>query len=159
MSRDGLMPEIFSRVHPTFKTPHIVTMMTGAFVSFLAALFPVGKLADISNSGTLFAFFVVSLGVLILRKREPTRHHPLRTPLVWIVCPLSIIGCAFLFTEAFGLHRADIPRLDRHRLGRLFPLQQGPQQHDNRQNLALNFGDARHATVPRQSRRIRRTSH
>jgi len=71
MPRDGLMPEIFSRVHPTFKTPHIVIMMTGAFVSFFAALFPVGKLADISNSSTLLAFFVVSLGVLILRKREP----------------------------------------------------------------------------------------
>ena len=67
MSRDGLMPEAFSRVHPKFHTPHVVTCITGIFVSLFAAMFPVGMLADISNSGTLFAFFMVAIGVMVLR--------------------------------------------------------------------------------------------
>src|SRR3546814_8785106 len=56
MSRDGLLPEVFSKVHPKFHTPYVITILTGIFVSLFAAFFPVGKLADISNSGTLFAF-------------------------------------------------------------------------------------------------------
>lgn len=97
MSRDGLLPEALSRVHPKFRTPHVVTMVTGVFVALFAAMFPVGILADISNSGTLFAFMAVSLGVLILRKREPNRHRPFRTPMAWVVCPLAIVGCLLLF--------------------------------------------------------------
>ncbi len=97
MSRDGLLPEVLSKVHPKFRTPHVVTMVTGVFVALFAAMFPVGILADISNSGTLFAFMAVSAGVLILRKREPNRHRPFRTPLAWVVCPLAIAGCLLLF--------------------------------------------------------------
>jgi APA family basic amino acid/polyamine antiporter len=97
MSRDGLLPDVLSKVHPKFQTPHVVTMITGVFVALFAAMFPVGILADISNSGTLFAFMAVSLGVLILRKREPNRHRPFRTPMAWIVCPLAILGCLLLF--------------------------------------------------------------
>ncbi|MBC6980667.1 amino acid permease [Caulobacter sp. 17J80-11] len=97
MSRDGLLPGVLSRVHPKFKTPHIVTMLTGAGVMLAAAFLPVGKLADISNSGTLFAFLMVSLAVMILRKTNPDRKRPFRTPLVWIVAPLSVAGCAVLF--------------------------------------------------------------
>ena len=97
MSRDGLLPEVLSRVHPKFRTPHVVTVITGVFVALFAAMFPVGILADISNSGTLFAFMAVSLGVLILRKRDPNRHRPFRTPMAWVVCPLAIAGCLLLF--------------------------------------------------------------
>jgi APA family basic amino acid/polyamine antiporter len=97
MSRDGLLPEILSRVHPKYHTPHIVTMITGGFVAAFAAMFPVGILADISNSGTLFAFIMVSIGVMILRKQQPGRHRPFRTPLVWLVCPLAVAGCLLLF--------------------------------------------------------------
>ena len=97
MARDGLLPEAFSRVHPKWKTPHIVTLFTGIAVAIAGALFPVGQLADISNSGTLFAFFMVSIAVLILRVKEPNRHRPFKTPLVWIMAPLSAAGCAFLF--------------------------------------------------------------
>ena len=97
MSRDGLLPEALSKVHPKFRTPHVVTMVTGVFVALFAAMFPVGILADISNSGTLFAFIAVSLGVLILRKRDPQRHRPFRTPMAWVVCPLAIAGCLLLF--------------------------------------------------------------
>ncbi len=97
MSRDGLLPPILSKVHPKFHTPHVVTMITGAFVAVFAALFPVGILADISNSGTLFAFMAVAAAVLILRKRDPLRHRPFRTPMVWLICPLAIAGCLLLF--------------------------------------------------------------
>jgi APA family basic amino acid/polyamine antiporter len=97
MSRDGLLPPVLSKVHPRFKTPHIVTMMTGLGVIIGAAFLPVGKLADISNSGTLFAFLVVSLAVMMLRRSDPDRRRPFRTPLVWIVGPMSVIGCVVLF--------------------------------------------------------------
>ena len=97
MSRDGLLPEFLSKVHPKFHTPHVVTMITGVFVALFAAMFPVGILADISNSGTLFAFMAVSAGVLILRKRDPHRPRPFRTPMAWVVCPLAIAGCLLLF--------------------------------------------------------------
>jgi len=97
MSRDGLLPPILSKVHPRFNTPHIVTMMTGLGVMIAAAFLPVGKLADISNSGTLFAFLVVSLAVMMLRRSDPSRHRPFRTPLVWIIAPMSVVGCVVLF--------------------------------------------------------------
>ena len=97
MSRDGLLPEKLSKVHPKFHTPHVITVITGVFVAFFAALFPVGILADLSNSGTLFAFMAVAVAVLILRKRDPHRHRPFRTPMAWVVCPLAIAGCLLLF--------------------------------------------------------------
>jgi APA family basic amino acid/polyamine antiporter len=98
MARDGLLPEILSQVHPRFKTPHIVTMITGMGVTLAAAFLPVGKLADISNSGTLFAFFVVSIAVMILRVKEKERHRPFRTPAIWFVGPVAMLGCAGLFS-------------------------------------------------------------
>lgn len=97
MSRDGLMPARFSKVHEKYHTPHVVTWTTGVFVAFFAALFPVDILADISNAGTLFAFFTVAAGVMILRRTEPNRARPFRTPLVWIVGPLAMAGCVLLF--------------------------------------------------------------
>ncbi|MGN6151273.1 MAG: amino acid permease [Lysobacteraceae bacterium] len=97
MSRDGLLPEGLAKVHPKFHTPHVVTWITGIFVAFFAALFPVDILADISNAGTLFAFFMVAAGVMILRKTDPNRERPFRTPMVWIVGPLAMAGCVLLF--------------------------------------------------------------
>ena len=97
MARDGLLPEGLTKMHPKWKTPYIVTAFTGIAVAIGGALFPVGQLADISNSGTLFAFFMVSLAVLILRVKEPNRKRPFRTPLIWVFAPLSAFGCAFLF--------------------------------------------------------------
>lgn len=102
MARDGLLPDVFSRLHPKYGTPHVVTMCTGVFVALFAALFPVGKLADISNSGTLFAFFTVAVGVMILRRTDPARHRPFRTPLVWLIAPLAAAGCVFLFFQLSG---------------------------------------------------------
>lgn len=97
MSRDGLLPNVLSKVHPKFHTPHVITLITGVSVSLFAAMFPVGILADISNSGTLFAFLMVAVGVMILRKTQPDRPRPFRTPLVWVVCPLAIAGTLLLF--------------------------------------------------------------
>ena len=97
MARDGLLPEGLTKIHSKWKTPYIVTLATGIAVAIAGALFPVGKLADISNSGTLFAFFMVSIAVLMLRIKDPNRRRPFKTPLVWILAPLSAFGCAFLF--------------------------------------------------------------
>jgi basic amino acid/polyamine antiporter, APA family len=98
MARDKLLPghEALTRIHPKFQTPHVVTIITGLGVTVFAAFFPVGVLADLSNSGTLFAFLTVALGVMILRKRDPNRPRPFRVPGVWVVAPLAMAGCAFL---------------------------------------------------------------
>lgn len=97
MARDGLLPERLAKVHPKYHTPHVITWITGIFVAFFAAVFPVDILADISNAGTLFAFFMVAVGVMILRRTEPGRVRPFRTPLIWIVGPLAMAGCVLLF--------------------------------------------------------------
>jgi APA family basic amino acid/polyamine antiporter len=97
MSRDGLLPNVLSKIHPRFHTPHVITIITGVAVSLFAAMFPVGILADISNSGTLFAFLMVAVAVMILRKTQPDRPRPFRTPMVWVVCPLAIAGTLLLF--------------------------------------------------------------
>lgn len=97
MARDGLLPNSLSTVHPKFRTPYVVTIVTGVVVAIAAAFLPVGTLADYSNAGTLFAFAAVSLGVMILRKTDPSRPRPFRTPGLFIVAPLSILGCLVLF--------------------------------------------------------------
>lgn len=99
MSRDGLLPEAFSKIHPKYNTPHVITVITGMAVALFAAFFPVGKLADISNSGTLFAFAAVSVAVLVLRRTDPDRRRPFRTPLIWLTAPIAIAGCAYLFVS------------------------------------------------------------
>ena len=97
MARDGLLPEILSSVHPKFRTPHVVTWITGIAVAFGAAFLPVGQLADFSNSGTLFGFAVVSLSVLVMRRTQPQRRRPFRAPLIWLFAPLAVMGCVMLF--------------------------------------------------------------
>lgn len=97
MSRDGLLPEIFSRIHPKFHTPHIITIITGLFVSLFAAFGSVGALAEITNAGTLFAFAMVALAVMVLRKKDPERVRPFKTPAVYFVAPVAMLGCAYLF--------------------------------------------------------------
>jgi APA family basic amino acid/polyamine antiporter len=97
MSRDGLLPGVLSKVHPKYRTPHVVTLITGIVVAVAAAFFPVGKLADISNAGTLYAFLMVAVAVLVLRVKDPGRARSFRTPAVWLIAPLTIAGCVFLF--------------------------------------------------------------
>jgi len=99
MARDGLLPDRLSTVHERFRTPYVVTIVTGVVVAIAAAFLPVGTLADYSNAGTLFAFAAVSLGVMILRKKDPSRPRPFRTPALFVVAPLSIAGCLLLFVN------------------------------------------------------------
>jgi APA family basic amino acid/polyamine antiporter len=97
MSRDGLLPEKLSTVHPKWKTPYIVTAMTGVGVAIAAAFLPVGQLADIANAGTLYAFMMVAIAVMLLRRTEANRERKFRVPALWLVGPLTILGCLFLF--------------------------------------------------------------
>jgi APA family basic amino acid/polyamine antiporter len=97
MARDGLLPDKLASVHPRFHTPHVVTAVTGVGVMLAAAFLPVGKLADYSNSGTLFAFAMVAVSVLVLRRTDPNRVRPFRTPAIAIVAPVAILGCIALY--------------------------------------------------------------
>jgi basic amino acid/polyamine antiporter, APA family len=99
MSRDGLLPEVFSRVHRRFQTPHVSTWVAGFFVAIPAGIFDIGTLADLSNIGTLFAFVLVSLGVLVLRKKQPERPRSFRTPWVPVVPTLAILSCVILMAS------------------------------------------------------------
>lgn len=97
MSRDGLLPESWSKVHPKWKTPHVITAITGAAVAVAAAFLPVGKLADIANAGTLYAFMMVAIAVMILRKTAPNTPRAFTTPALWLIGPATIVGTIFLF--------------------------------------------------------------
>jgi len=97
MSRDGLLPEVLSKVHPKWRTPYVVTAITGVVVAFAAAILPVGQLADVANAGTLYAFMMVAIAVWLLRKRDPHRKRAFRVPALWLVAPLTVFGCVGLF--------------------------------------------------------------
>lgn len=98
MSRDRLLPSIFSRVHPTFRTPDMSTWIAGIIVAIPAGLLDIGTVADMSNIGTLFAFVLVSAGVLILRYQEPNRPRGFRVPFGPVFPILSIIFCVLLMS-------------------------------------------------------------
>ncbi len=83
MSRDGLLPPMFRKVHPRFRTPYIATIITGIFVATFAAVASIDEMVDLTNIGTLFAFILVCLGIIILRKRDPDRPRPFRVPGGW----------------------------------------------------------------------------
>ena len=96
MSRDGLLPRMFSRVHKVFQTPHISTWIAGFVVGIPAGIWDIDTFAELSNIGTLFAFVVVSAGVIVLRKTQPDRPRSFRTPWVPLVPLLSIACCVLL---------------------------------------------------------------
>ncbi|MGE0533246.1 MAG: APC family permease [Hyphomonadaceae bacterium] len=97
LSRDGLLPSGFSKVSPRFGTPARMIVLAGGMALVIAALFPIGRLADVANAGTLFVFFVTSFGLLVLRRRLPGLVRPFRLPAAGLVAPLAMAGCAFLF--------------------------------------------------------------
>jgi APA family basic amino acid/polyamine antiporter len=96
MSRDGLLPKVFSNVHPVFRTPAFSTWVAGFVVAIPSGLFDIGTLADLSNIGTLFAFVLVSVGVIVLRVREPERRRGFRVPFGPIIPALSVLFCFLL---------------------------------------------------------------
>ncbi len=96
MSRDRLLPSLFSRVHPKFRTPHISTWIAGLAVGIPAGFFDIATFADLANIGTLFAFVLVSIAVLTLRKSQPNRRRSFRVPFSPLTPILSVVSCALL---------------------------------------------------------------
>jgi APA family basic amino acid/polyamine antiporter len=98
MSRDGLLPRLFGRVHPRFRTPATATWIAGFLVGIPAGFLDIGTLSDLSNIGTLFAFVLVSIGVIILRYRDPGRHRGFRAPGGIAAPVLSVFFCVLLMS-------------------------------------------------------------
>ncbi len=98
MSKDGMIPPMFSDVHPRFRTPWKGTLVTGIFAALLAGFLPLDILGELVSIGTLLAFVIVCVGVMILRSRRPLVHRPFRTPLVYVVAPLGIIMCGAMMS-------------------------------------------------------------
>jgi basic amino acid/polyamine antiporter, APA family len=108
MARDGLLPSVFGKIHPKFRTPYVTTILTGVLAAVGAGLLPIDLLGELVSIGTLFAFMVVSAGVLMLRYKRPELPRPFRTPLVPLVPILGILVCGYL---VWGLPRATQERL------------------------------------------------
>ena len=96
MARDGLLPPIFYKVHPRFRTPHISTILTGVFVAVFAAVASIDEMVDLTNIGTLFAFILVCAGIIVLRVKDPARHRPFLVPGGVIIPILGIASCVYL---------------------------------------------------------------
>jgi APA family basic amino acid/polyamine antiporter len=99
MSRDNLLPRYFARSHPRFRTPYRITIITGIIVAIMAALVPLESLAELVNIGTLFAFCLVSIGVIVLRRTQPDLPRAFRTPLVPVVPILAVLFCLYLMVS------------------------------------------------------------
>jgi basic amino acid/polyamine antiporter, APA family len=98
MARDGLLPQSFAKVHPRFRTPHVTTILTGVFVGVCAMFTSIDEMVDLTNIGTLFAFILVCIGILILRQRDPNRPRAFKTPWVPLIPILGVLSCAYLMT-------------------------------------------------------------
>jgi APA family basic amino acid/polyamine antiporter len=96
MSRDGLLPPVFGKVHQRFRTPYVSTMVTGLVACLIAGLFPIGLLGELVSIGTLLAFVIVCGGILVLRRTQPTLPRPFRTPWVPAVPVLGILICGYM---------------------------------------------------------------
>jgi APA family basic amino acid/polyamine antiporter len=108
MSRDGFLPPLFATVHPRFRTPHVSTILTGTIIALVAALTPITALSQLVSIGTLFAFVLVSIGVIVLRRVSPEVPRPFRTPGVpWV----PIAGAMICLAQMVGLPIATWERL------------------------------------------------
>ena len=97
MARDGFLPQSFAKVHPKFRTPHVATILTGVLVGLAAAVANIDEMVDLTNIGTLFAFILVCLGIMVLRFKDPKRERPFRVPLGPVLLPsLGLLACVYL---------------------------------------------------------------
>ena len=99
MSRDGMVPARVCKIHKRYHTPYIVTVLGAIFVSLIAGFAPIGLIAEMANIGTLSAFTVAALGVMVLRVTKPDVHRTFRCPLVWIIAPLAVLACGYLMAH------------------------------------------------------------
>jgi len=108
MAKDGLLPAWAARVHPRYKTPHVSTIVTGVVVALAAGLTPIATLGSLVSIGTLMAFVIVSIGVIVLRRTRPDLPRPFRMPMVPL---LPILSALVAFVLMLGLPRATWERL------------------------------------------------
>ena len=99
MARDGLLPQWAAKVHPKYRTPHVTTILTGAVVATFATFLNINEVVELTNIGTLFAFVLVAIGVIVLRRTNPDRHRPFRTPCVPLVPALAVVMCTYLMLQ------------------------------------------------------------
>ena len=109
MSRDGMVPANVCKIHRRFHTPYRVTILGAIFVSVIAGVFPIGMIAEMANIGTLSAFLIASVGVMVLRKTEPDLKRNFKCPAVWLIAPLAVLSCGYLM--------ANLPLATWHRFG------------------------------------------
>lgn len=133
MSRDGMVPANVCKIHRRFHTPYRVTILGAIFVSIIAGIFPIGMIAEMANIGTLSAFLIASIGVMVLRKTEPDLKRNFKCPAVWIIAPLAVLSCGYLM--------ANLPTATWHRFGFWILL-----------GLAVYFGYSRaHSVIGRRA--------
>jgi APA family basic amino acid/polyamine antiporter len=99
MARDGLLPSWAGRLHPRYRTPYVMTILTGVFVAVFAGITNINEMVELTNIGTLFAFVLVAVGIVVLRRKEPDRPRAFRTPWVPWVPILAVVCCVYLMTE------------------------------------------------------------
>lgn len=99
MSRDGLLPELFSKVHPKYNTPVEITLIVGTLVSLMAGFTPIDIIAEMTSAGTLFAFICSLAGVMMLRKKHPELKRPFKCPALYPMATLGLIFCAYIFSN------------------------------------------------------------
>jgi len=99
MSRDGLLPQFFSRLHPKFQTPHISTIIIAFAVAIISGFTPINTMGNLTSMGTLLAFIMVAIGVMVMRRTKPEVERPFRCPAVYVVAPIAILSCGYLIFE------------------------------------------------------------